>query len=136
MPIDYKDYPSDWKAISLRIRQRAGQRCETCGVCNGNVVLYPPGRRSEWKYSEGGHYEDQLIADGHLRAVKIVLTVAHIGAPKPDGTLGDKHDKHDVREENLKALCQWCHLRLDFNDHATNRKNGRNWRRDQTTLPL
>ncbi len=28
-------YPSDWKAISRRIRERAGDKCEACGVENG-----------------------------------------------------------------------------------------------------
>lgn len=28
-------YPADWKAISLAIRARAGQRCEQCGAENG-----------------------------------------------------------------------------------------------------
>lgn len=28
-------YPADWKAISLAIRVRAGQRCEQCGAENG-----------------------------------------------------------------------------------------------------
>ena len=28
-------YPKDWKAISARIRQRAGNRCEECGAENG-----------------------------------------------------------------------------------------------------
>ena len=39
-----------------------------------------------------------------------VLTVAHLGVPKPDGTPGDKHDKTDVRDENLAALCPRCHI--------------------------
>lgn len=43
-------YPKDWKQISLRIRDRAGNKCEDCGVDN---------------YS---------IRDGS----KIVLTVAHL----------------------------------------------------------
>jgi 5-methylcytosine-specific restriction endonuclease McrA len=53
MPIrpENKDrYPKDWKQISLRIRQRAGNKCEDCGVDN---------------YS---------IRDGS----KIILTVAHL----------------------------------------------------------
>lgn len=36
----------------------------------------------------------------------VILTVAHLGMPKPDGTPGSKDDLHDVREENLAALCQ------------------------------
>jgi 5-methylcytosine-specific restriction endonuclease McrA len=53
MPIrpENKDrYPKDWPQISARIRERAGQKCEDCGVAN---------------YS---------IRDGS----KIVLTVAHL----------------------------------------------------------
>src|SRR5690625_8023058 len=35
MPIDYSEYPSDWHAISRRIRvDRAGGRCEWCGALN------------------------------------------------------------------------------------------------------
>ena len=28
-------YPKDWPAISRRIRERAGNRCEKCGAANG-----------------------------------------------------------------------------------------------------
>ena len=48
---------------------------------------------------------------------KVVLTVAHLGAAHPDGCPGDKHDKMDVRPENLSALCQGCHLMYDLPDH-------------------
>jgi len=48
------------------------------------------------------------------------LTVAHLGAPRPDGTPGDKHDKTDVRDENLAALCQRCHLNFDRDEHKQN----------------
>lgn len=40
---------------------------------------------------------------------KIVLTVAHLN-----------HDPADCRDENLAALCQPCHLRLDARQHADN----------------
>lgn len=43
-------YPKDWKQISLRIRARAGNKCEDCGV------------------------ENYSMRDG----AKIVLTVAHL----------------------------------------------------------
>ncbi len=28
MPVDYRKYPTDWKAIRARILERAGNRCE------------------------------------------------------------------------------------------------------------
>ncbi len=34
MPIDRRAYPVNWAEISLRIRQRAGNRCEWCGAEN------------------------------------------------------------------------------------------------------
>lgn len=30
-------YPKNWKAISLAIRERAGYRCERCGIENGRT---------------------------------------------------------------------------------------------------
>lgn len=111
MPMQRERYPSNWEAISLRIRkERAGDHCEWCGA--QNAMPHP------------------------LTGSKVCLTVAHVGAVLPDGSPGNKHDKMDTREENLVALCQRCHLNLDRNDHIENRRNGRNWRDNQTTLDL
>jgi len=49
-PENKSRYPKDWKQISLRIRERAGNKCEDCGV------------------------ENYSIRNGS----KIVLTVAHL----------------------------------------------------------
>jgi hypothetical protein len=98
--MDAKDYPPDWPEISRRIRfERAQNRCEWCAAVNGEP--HP------------------------VTGSKVVLTVAHLGTPHADGTLGDKHDKHDVRDENLAALCQRCHLAYDLPDHVRHRKYGR-----------
>lgn len=51
----------------------------------------------------------------------VVLTVAHLGIDKPDGSPGSKEDLADVREENLAALCQKCHLDFDREDHLRRR---------------
>ncbi len=37
MPFKKELYPSNWKEISLLIRERAGQKCEICGVANGAI---------------------------------------------------------------------------------------------------
>lgn len=57
--------------------------------------------------------------------VKIVMTTAHLGIDKPDGTPGDKSDTMDCRPENLAALCQRCHLNFDRKDHIQNRYHNR-----------
>lgn len=95
MPMDYSRYSPDWKQISLRIRaERAGWQCEWCGAQHGDP------------HPDTGS--------------TVILTVAHLGAPHPDGTPGDKHDKLDVRDENLAALCQRCHLNYDRDEHIAN----------------
>ena len=37
------------------------------------------------------------------------LSVHHKGVPFATGRPGNKHDKHDIRRENLVALCPQCH---------------------------
>lgn len=85
-------YPANWKQISLGIRARAQGQCEWCHVPAGVPT------------KSGG---------------AVVLSVAHLGVPYPDGRPGDKHDKSDCRAENLAALCQRCHLNFDRADHVS-----------------
>lgn len=105
-------YPKEWPVIAARVRAKAGNVCEYCGVPNyelgGRVhgggwrraMLVERLSRLEWP-----HPGDYAWCEGHpekLRIVRIVLTVAHLN-----------HDPTDCREENLKALCQLCHNRHD-----------------------
>jgi 5-methylcytosine-specific restriction endonuclease McrA len=40
MPINYQDYPANWKSeIRPRILARANDKCEECGVSNGSALL-------------------------------------------------------------------------------------------------
>jgi 5-methylcytosine-specific restriction endonuclease McrA len=83
MPFHKERYPSNWKQISKRIRERAGNRCEWCG--SENYKPHP------------------------LTGSKVILTVAHLN-----------HTPMDCRDENLKALCQRCHLNYDREHHLKN----------------
>jgi 5-methylcytosine-specific restriction endonuclease McrA len=131
MPMDKSRYPADWNAISLRIRERDGQCCKFCGVPNGAVGQRDPDGKF-WTLDEIDEaiFTGQLDAsdcdyeenNGWSKPTKIVLTVAHLGTPHADGAPGDKHDKFDVRDENLAALCQRCHLAYDMEDHIRNRR--------------
>lgn len=95
MPMQRDRYPADWEAISLYIRfERAQGRCEWCQAENGQP------------HPDTGS--------------RVVLTVAHLGTAHADGSPGDKHDKMDVRPENLAALCQRCHLNYDRDEHMAN----------------
>lgn len=123
MPIrpENKDrYPKDWPAISRRVRDRAGNKCEDCGVPN-----YEYGGRApdgSWHKSrplgekllklEWPQPGDVAMCMGWpepLRIVRIILTVAHLN-----------HTPEDCSDENLKAWCQRCHNRYD----AAERRKG------------
>jgi hypothetical protein len=147
MPVDMKRYPKDWNAISRRIKEREGWKCKFCGVRHGAWG---------WREANGDFVEAKIgplkdagfdrppftiaCSDGRSRKiVEIILTVAHLGEAKVDGSPGDKHDKFDCRDENLAALCQRCHLRYDIAEHVENASKTRARKRVESgnvALPL
>lgn len=113
-------YPKDWKAISKRIREeRAGNRCERCKAPNGKLVAR--GNSSDagtYMLEDGEVHDDQTgeyrgMARGSEyefeRLTRIVLTVAHLD-----------HDPTNNADDNLRALCQKCHLTHDREHHQKN----------------
>lgn len=105
MPIDYKDYPQDWKTrIVPAIRKRSDNKCEG-----------------------SPRYPDCRAANGEPHPItgsKVVLTTAHMDQNK-DNNYFDPANA-DAPENNLRHLCQRCHLMHDINIHVANRKYGRN----------
>jgi hypothetical protein len=103
-------YPKDWRQISRRIRDRAGDRCECMGECGSESH-----RRYGWLVGR-----DPLVPDKRCPNLNhhnsmftgsvVVLTVAHLN-----------HTPEDCRDENLKAMCQGCHLAYDADHHAETR---------------
>jgi hypothetical protein len=137
MPIDYSEYPPNWKTeIRPAVMKRAGEtrdewgdikyhaRCEDCGAPNHKLIYRPKKGMPDWKLAPEGHEADAMALDG-VKFTKVVLTVAHLD-----------HDKenHGVKIDRLKALCQRCHLLLDKNHHAENRKYGRNHKENNLKL--
>jgi hypothetical protein len=133
MPIDYKNYPPNWKELSHRIRfERAKGKCEVCFAPHGVMIYRNPDKLENYVTmdSDGELYlPDGKILDGYgfeyTKAVRVVLTVAHLD-----------HDVTNNDEDNLKALCQLCHLRYDAQYHAQNARvtRARNRRAGQMTL--
>lgn len=114
----------EWLAIRERIRARAGDCCEQCGVRNHSLggrlrsgeflpaqpkgtthrsasgLDWPRPGEEWWCGTEQPHM---------LRVVRIVCTVAHI-----DGKLDDHSDA------NLAFWCQRCHNRHDAKSRQAN----------------
>lgn len=114
-----------WNKISAEIKQRAGNKCEFCGVHQ-----YAVGQRINgvFNYACGSAYYDQMqYSITHKEAsnardylnewrdpdepkyIVIVLTVAHLD-----------HNPENHDPANLKALCQKCHLAYDLPLHMAN----------------
>lgn len=114
MPMDLSRYPKNWAEISRAIRfERAGGQCECTGECG----------------LHHGRCEARQGEPHPVTGTRVVLTTAHLGA----GT-GDKHDKMDVRPENLKAMCQRCHLFFDLDDHIRHAAQTRARRKREAAL--
>jgi 5-methylcytosine-specific restriction endonuclease McrA len=109
-------YPADWAAIRELVLRRARHHCEFCGVRDRALGgrrssdgawlrALPLGeRRARLEWPRPG---DWAWCDGELcRIVRIVLTIAHLD-----------HTPENCALENLRALCQRCHLRYDAKHH-------------------
>lgn len=93
MPIRRAAYPANWETISRLIKERAGYCCE-------GTPRHPDCRAAAgWPHPATGS--------------RVVLTCAHYPDPDP----------MNCDPDNLRALCQRCHLDLDYDHHARNRRN-------------
>lgn len=97
-------YPANWLGIRKAILDRAGHRCEQCGIPNHawrNKVT------GEWAHDTG------IVEAWHMDGdaiTRIVLTIAHMD-----------HTPENCDPANLRAMCQRCHLAHDAEQHRNNR---------------
>lgn len=105
-------YPKDWKAISASIRERAQGQCECMGECGLHRTTGGP-RRCEEMHGSRAKWARGVV----------VLTVAHLD-----------HVPENCAPENLKAMCQRCHLRYDIEHHAETRRRTRDALTGQASL--
>jgi len=88
---------------------RAGGRCECEGECGrGTHDGRCPNLHGEPAYGTGS---------------KVVLTTAHLD-----------HTPENCDDDNLKAMCQGCHLHYDRDHHKESRQ--RNIEKDSGQIPL
>jgi len=128
-------YGRVWQTVTRpRILARAGNKCEQCGKPNHRRLWVWSPRiygdqywtltkiRQAWHYCKFGGAAGNFVLYGvqwrDARRIRVVLTIAHLN-----------HTAGDDRDENLKALCQWCHLNYDKEHHretrATRKDRGR-----------
>ncbi len=129
MPIDYSKYPPNWKSeIVPMVLKRAANKCEFCGLQNGDIVTSVKiitrsingniKRKTMW-FRDESDYRRAInaleVGDPiKTKAVRVVLTVAHLD-----------HDEtnHNVQINRLRALCQYCHLNYDAKEKQRRRSS-------------
>lgn len=108
-----------WTATRARILKRAKNCCEQCGKPNKTAILTGSGGYCYmvWALCTDGPWRDRegkrvrrIQLSFPVRLIVVVLTIAHLN-----------HTPGDDRDENLKALCQWCHLNYDKIHHHETR---------------
>lgn len=113
MPINYKDYPDNWKLLVHKAKEKYHNCCALCFLSNGSYVVRDEIGKPKMQTIYKSTAEDWAMAGA--KVTKIVLTVHH-----KDGDIKNNKDT------NLLPLCQRCHLILDIGKHIKNRskKNG------------
>lgn len=106
-------YPKEWPLIRVRILKRAKDCCEECGVGNRARIsrsnedqppTYLDDKARVWSALARVRLGNCRMSDWEGKPwITVVLTIAHMENPDPE----------DCRDENLKALCQRCHLGHD-----------------------
>jgi len=91
-PENRKLYPPNWKALSLEVREEAGNKCEWCKI---------PNHRWGWRDPKTKEFYMGVPPKG-VKGFMVVLTVAHL----------DQNPRNNKRS-NLRALCQKHHLAHD-----------------------
>lgn len=119
MPVNWDNYPPNWKEIRARIQQRAGNKCEGCEVPNYAWVwrddLGAWHSVGEQALREAGYHKPPFTipakwqngGEGVIRVIKIICTTAHLD-----------HDTQNNSDDNLRFWCQRCHLTYDAALHA------------------
>lgn len=113
-PENVARYPKDWPQIRERIRQRANDKCENCGVQNRawgfreHGVFHQVNKCAAIDFVKRGWewVRPPFYMAGH-RIIEIVCTVAHLD-----------HVPEHCDDENLRFWCQKCHLSYDAVHHA------------------
>lgn len=120
-------YPKNWAEVRTRIQQRAGNKCEECGVANYALGTRAPdglwlpvlplgekALRLEWP--KPGDYAWCSDGDRQVRGkiIRIVCTTAHLD-----------HTPENCADDNLRFWCQRCHLKYDHEHHLRNARETR-----------
>jgi len=108
-----------WQYFRAWALERAEDKCEFCGVENHALGV----RDLDGDFHKGSFWDtvagDPEFFGDDAKEIKIVLTVAHLD-----------HGHENNGPDNLRALCQKCHLNHDQEQHQKNAAETRKKKND------
>ncbi len=107
-PENKNRYPKNWPEIRAHIRARSGNRCECEGECG--------------RGTHHGRCPNLNGGEAYGTGSTVVLTVAHLD-----------HTPEHCGDDNLRHMCQGCHLNYDIDHH---RQTAYYTRHDNGTLEM
>ncbi len=127
-PENRSRYPADWPVVRARILARAGDRCEWCKALNGARIARGAGPDAGFYMTHdaivfcaesGFCFGQRRMSDFQVsRMTTVVLTISHLD-----------HTPENCADDNLRALCQRCHLTYDAKLHAQHARETRRARK-------
>jgi hypothetical protein len=139
-----RKYPKNWKHISHRIRfERASGKCEWCGKPHGAKILIAAqnswaGEDGVWRNRRGKRlpgpmpwpheqwWQHVIRHNGEtpqIREAVVILQTAHLD-----------HNPANSADDNLAALCQFCHAEYDVDQRIWSGNISIDLRRGQRVL--
>lgn len=133
MPLNYANYPSNWKTeIRPALLSRAKHRCEVCGVKNYSVGEWcSDGIFLEWDYFTGA-----WAKRNNKKPTKIILTLAHLDAHGDKCKCEFRFGKKCGEYSHILVMCQRCHLGYDRVRHQLSRKINASTKSNERTSGL
>lgn len=145
MPINYNDYPPNWKTeIRPRILERDGHCCKFCGVPNYAIIRIHPFKvngmpladivdKPPFDYTKAIMGQDSLLRISDKEASRFSLKLFKDGLDCKIGgfkyiqiilTIAHLNDPNPMNceDSNLAALCQKCHNKHDAPMRRVNAK--------------
>ena len=123
MPVNWSNYPGNWKQLSRSIKESAGWTCQECQKpCRKPGLAWDRfynALSQEWREKA----IDTVKGVIKVRKQRFTLTVAHLD-----------HNTRNNDLSNLRALCATCHLKYDAKHHAETRRKKADFQ--QMVIPL
>ncbi len=134
-----RKYPKNWRLISQRVRfKRAAGRCEWCGKPHGQEVQVGAencwaGPDGQWRNRDGKPIPGPMPWPSKIWWQYVIRHPGQVPQIRRSTAHLD-HDPKNCADENLAALCQFCHAEYDARQRLWSGNVSRDLKRGQKVM--